>query len=97
MSLEEHYNNYLNAGNTTCTVTSCGDYTSGFTCSYCGKWVWMGCDHSCYPVQYYYPLSQNKTELSYKILKSLVEKKVIPEPRDYQEFCKILETIRDVV
>ena len=77
----------------------------GGTCCDCGAWVPAGLTHSC-PTQTdpfacptywsYYP-TENKTEKAYNVLKKLVEKKIVPEPKSYKAFCELVEGIAGVL
>ena len=77
---------------------SCGDW--GYTCPKCGQWVYMNNWHYCYPSSYYSTWSQtqeNKTEKAFRILKVLVEIKIIPEPSTFKDFCDLIEKIAAVI
>jgi len=72
----------------------------GYTCPRCGCWVSGGEYHSCYycPTVWtnYWP-SPNKTEQAFKILKALVESKVIREPTSFKKFCDLIEKIAGII
>ena len=66
---------------------------------------WDYVDSNEYDIKYYryfpywhwhYPI-QNPTEQAYQILKKLIEREVIPEPKSYKKFCELLEAIKEVV
>lgn len=75
-------------------------YLDGYTCPNCGRWLPGGEACSCcnitYPHYYYYP-SINKTEQAFKILKLLVEEKVIKEPTSFKKFCELIEKLAKVI
>jgi len=80
-----------------------GDSTTvnGFTCSHCGKWVNSWEYHYCCPpittwISYDYP-TPNKTEQAFKILKALVESKIIREPQSFKKFCDLIEKIAGII
>lgn len=93
MSMYENWHDkYLSGG------TSTG---GGYHCAGCGEWLYPGEVHYCSPyVRYSWnvcPPSPNPTEQAYKIMKKLLEKKVVPEPKSYKKFCELLEAIREVI
>lgn len=48
------------------------------------------------PMVTYYP-SENKTEQAFKILKLLVEEKIIREPSSFKKFCELIEKLAKVI
>lgn len=64
--------------------------TGGFLCSDCGLWVNSGEHHYCHP-------SENKAEQAFKILKVLVEEKIIKEPTSFKKFCDLVEKLAKVI
>ena len=98
MPLENYWNEYQVSG---WHETGSAELSGfGYVCPQCGYWVNYGESHCCswHPYQYYpvYP-ERNKTEESYKILKVLVEKKIISEPDSYKKFCELIEQIAKVI
>ena len=107
-NLEAYYQKYTTPK--TDTVTDSTNYTAiskiymgdGYICPYCGVWVFYNEAHYCndyYPVTTYHPLfpSVNKTEQAFKILKTLVNEKIIKEPTSFKQFCNLIEKIAKVV
>ena len=75
--------------------TNCG---SGWICPDCGRWVSNGESHQCYyPHVYTCYSSESKTENAYKILKVLVEEKIIKEPTSFKKFCDLIEKLAKVI
>ena len=69
-----------------------------YICPYCGKWVPYGTPHFCWPDDVYiYTNPKNKTEKAYRILKKLIEKKIIEEPNSFKKFCELIEEISQVI
>ena len=106
MALENYWNQYPR-GDWPDTTTGSGqiyyphELTGyGYPCPKCGCWVNYGESHCCYispwTVRSYYPCL-NKTEEAYKILKALVEKKIIQESDSYKKFCELIEEIAKAV
>jgi hypothetical protein len=93
----ENYWNQFQTGYETHELT-CGRYR--YFCPYCNVWVSSGDPHRCYispwTVRSYYPCL-NKTEEAYKILKALVEEKIIQEPDSFKKFCELIEEIAKVI
>jgi len=86
--------NYSDTGTASSPATACG-----YTCPRCGAWVGMNEYHICqwgYPHSqsywYYYP-AENATKKAFRILKVLVEEKIIAEPDSYKKFCELIEKI----
>ena len=82
-----------------CYSTEYGDST----CHGCGIWVPSGTLHSCSGYHYCptvwtwpYP-PENKTEKAFRLLKKLVEMKVVSEPNSYKKFCDLIEKIAGVL
>jgi len=52
-----------------------------------------------HPYRYTYTYSppENKTEQAFKILKLLVEEKIIREPGSFKRFCSLIEKISKVI
>lgn len=104
-SLDKHWEKY-SSGVTTTNMK--GDFyhvgdsstcTDGYTCSICGAWVPFGGYHYChnYPTVWGYHSTPNHTEQAFKILKKLVEEKVIKEPASFKKFCDLIEKIAKVI
>ena len=71
----------------------------GYVCPTCGVWVPSGEVHYCWVNTYwrpYYP-TVNKTEQAFRVLKKLVEEKIIPEPKTYKKFCDLIEKIAQAI
>ena len=49
-----------------------------------------------YPQTYYYSV-RNTTEEAFKILKIMVEEKLVKEPTSFKKFCDLVERIAKVV
>jgi hypothetical protein len=94
VSLENYWNEYQGSGWRETSSAELSGY--GYVCPQCGYWVNCGESHRCHispwTVRSYYPCL-NKTEEAYKILKALVEKKIITEPDSFKKFCEIIEEI----
>ena len=75
-------------------------HPNGIACPNCGRWLPGGEACSCctitYPHYYYYP-PINKTEQAFKILRLLVEEKVIKEPTSFKKFCELIEKLAKVI
>jgi len=90
------------------TATDTGDCSgtgtitiNGYACPNCGRWVSSGEYHYCtWPSTwisgYVYPIP-NKTEQAFKILKALVESKIIREPTSFKKFCDLIEKIAGII
>jgi len=70
------------------TASSPHTYVGGYICPDCGAWVCYDQCHTCF-------FSKNKTEKAFRILKILVEEKVITEPDSYKKFCDLIEKIAE--
>ena len=71
-------------------------YGGGYVCPACKGWVTENEHHICSrPYLYYYPCYpvENKTEKAFRILKVLVEEKIMVEPDSYKKFCELIEKI----
>ena len=105
-NLDKHWETYSSGVTTTDVVGDCyypGDSTTGgYYCSGCGQWVSTLDFHIC-PGYHYFPSvwtdcpSPNRTEQAFKILKKLVEEKVIKEPATFKKFCDLIEKIAKVI
>ena len=91
-NLIKYYNEYKNFGSSTDTA---GDTTTlDYPYPLPGDLV---------PYDYWYPRPchwyppENKTEQAFKILKLLVEEKVIKEPSSFKKFCEIIEKLAGVI
>lgn len=90
--LDEYYGEYT-AGRIT------GYCSSGYTCPSCGQWVPGGTVHYCWGSPYrftWYPV-ENPTEKAFRVLKKLVEEKIIKEPNTLKEFCNLVEKIAEAI
>jgi len=99
--LDKYWRTYDSGTSTSDAHSYIGDLTEaiGYICPNCGQWVRINEYHSCYPYHYtwyYYP-TVNKTEQAFKILKKLVEEKVIREPQSFKKFCDLIEKIAGVI
>jgi hypothetical protein len=97
MSLETYWKDYQ-TGNYSFDLEAT---RGGYFCPSCGLWIITGGFHACLNYQYpYYPVyypQRNKTEEAYKILKALVEEKIIQEPDSFKAFCELIEKIAKVI
>ena len=70
----------------------------GWACAACGQWVPGDSVHICYstwPSYGYYHF--DKTEKAYAILKKLVGKGIIQEPKFYKDFCDLLDGVKETL
>ena len=89
MSLETYWKDYQ-TGNYSFDYELTG---YGYPCPKCGDWIYPEWLHVC---PGHYP-QRNKTEEAYKILKALVEEKIIQEPDSFKAFCELIERIAKVI
>jgi hypothetical protein len=96
--LESFWNQYKKPETTTFTgIAKKTNYTYsdllGVTCPVCGVYV-SGNRLFTYP-NYYIQYQQIDIEKSFQILKMLVKEKIIQEPAVFEEFCELLEKIKN--